>query len=107
MALPTTGVETTVEVIGELISKPYIEITLRLMARFGVEVQREGWQRFIIPGGKPYVSPGTLYVEGDASSASYFLAAGAIGGSTWAASQRLASSEETIADEAKSTVGGK
>ncbi len=80
MALPTTGVETTVEVIGELISKPYIEITLRLMAQFGVEVKREGWQRFIIPGGKRYVSPGTLFVEGDASSASYFLAAGAIGG---------------------------
>ncbi len=80
MALPTTGVETTVEVIGELISKPYIEITLRLMTQFGVEVKREGWQRFIIPGGKRYVSPGTLFVEGDASSASYFLAAGAIGG---------------------------
>jgi 3-phosphoshikimate 1-carboxyvinyltransferase len=80
MALPTTGVETTVEVVGELISKPYIEITLRLMAQFGVEVRREGWQRFIIPGGKRYVSPGTVFVEGDASSASYFLAAGAIGG---------------------------
>lgn len=80
MALPTTGVETTIEVIGELISKPYIEITLRLMAQFGVEVRREGWQRFIIPGGKRYVSPGTVFVEGDASSASYFLAAGAIGG---------------------------
>lgn len=80
MALPTTGVETTIEVIGELISKPYIEITLRLMAQFGVEVRREGWQRFIVPGGTSYASPGTLFVEGDASSASYFLAAGAIGG---------------------------
>jgi len=80
MALPTTGVETIVEVIGELISKPYIEITLRLMAQFGVDVKREGWQRFIIPGGKRYVSPRTVFVEGDASSASYFLAAGAIGG---------------------------
>lgn len=80
MALPTTGVETTVEVIGELISKPYIEITLRLMAQFGVQVQREGWQRFAISGGQHYVSPGSIYVEGDASSASYFLAAGAIGG---------------------------
>jgi len=80
MALPTMGMEATVEVIGELISKPYIEITLRLMAQFGVRVQREGWQRFTIPGGQRYVSPGTLYVEGDASSASYFLAAGAIGG---------------------------
>jgi 3-phosphoshikimate 1-carboxyvinyltransferase len=80
MALPTTGVETTVEVIGELISKPYIEITLRLMAQFGVEVKRDGWERFIIPGGKRYGSPKTVFVEGDASSASYFLAAGAIGG---------------------------
>lgn len=80
MALPTTGAATTVEVIGELISKPYIEITLRLMAQFGVKVQRDGWQSFTIPGGQRYVSPGTLYVEGDASSASYFLAAGAIGG---------------------------
>ena len=80
MALPTTGVETTLEVVGELISKPYIEITLRLMKQFGVEVQRDGWQRFIIPGNQHYVSPGTMYVEGDASSASYFLGAGAIGG---------------------------
>jgi 3-phosphoshikimate 1-carboxyvinyltransferase len=80
MALPVTGVETSVEVIGELISKPYIEITLKLMAQFGVEVKRDGWQRFVIPGGKRYVSPGTVYVEGDASSASYFLAAGAIAG---------------------------
>lgn len=80
MALPTTGVETTIEVIGELISKPYIEITLRLMAQFGVEVKRDGWQRFTIPGGRRYISPGTVFVEGDASSASYFLAAGAIGG---------------------------
>ena len=80
MALPTTGVETRVEVIGELISKPYIEITLRLMARFGVEVAREGWAAFVVPGGRRYVSPGTIWVEGDASSASYFLAAGAMGG---------------------------
>jgi len=80
MALPTTGVETIVEVIGELISKPYIEITLRLMEQFGVKVKREGWNRFVIPGNQQYMSPGVIYVEGDASSASYFLAAGAIGG---------------------------
>jgi len=80
MALPLTGVETTVEVVGELISKPYIEITLATMARFGVQVTREGWQRFIVPAGSRYRSPGTIYVEGDASSASYFLALGAIGG---------------------------
>ncbi len=80
MALPLTGVETTVEVVGELISKPYIEITLATMARFGVTVSREGWQRFVVPAGSRYRSPGTIYVEGDASSASYFLALGAIGG---------------------------
>lgn len=80
MALPVTGKETTIEVVGELISKPYIEITLALMARFGVAVKREGWQRFVVPGNARYVSPGTLFVEGDASAASYFLAAGAIGG---------------------------
>jgi 3-phosphoshikimate 1-carboxyvinyltransferase len=80
MALPLTGETVTVDVVGELISKPYIEITLAIMARFGVVVQREGWQRFIVPAGSRYVSPGTVYVEGDASSASYFLALGAIGG---------------------------
>jgi 3-phosphoshikimate 1-carboxyvinyltransferase len=80
MALPLTGVETVVEVVGELISKPYIGITLDLMERFGVTVKREGWQRFIVPGSVRYRSPGVVFVEGDASSASYFLAAGAIGG---------------------------
>ena len=79
MALPLTGVETTVEVEGELISKPYVEITLNLMARFGVAVQRQGWQSFTVPAGARYVSPKVLHVEGDASSASYFLALGAIG----------------------------
>ena len=80
MALPLTGETATVDVIGELISKPYIEITLAVMARFGVLVQREGWQRFTVQAGSRYVSPGTVYVEGDASSASYFLGLGAIGG---------------------------
>jgi 3-phosphoshikimate 1-carboxyvinyltransferase len=68
----------TIDVIGELISKPYIEITLNLMRRFGVEVQRDGWQSFTVVAGQRYQSPGTIHVEGDASSASYFLAAGAI-----------------------------
>jgi 3-phosphoshikimate 1-carboxyvinyltransferase len=80
MALPLTGETVTIEVVGELISKPYIEITLNLMARFGVKVERQGWQRFVIAGGQNYVSPGEILVEGDASSASYFLAAGAISG---------------------------
>ncbi|HQR51218.1 MAG TPA: 3-phosphoshikimate 1-carboxyvinyltransferase [Methylophilaceae bacterium] len=80
MALPLTGQQTIIEVVGELISKPYIEITLNLMARFGVVVKRDGWQAFTIPANSHYTSPGELWVEGDASSASYFLAAGAIGG---------------------------
>ena len=80
MALPLTGQTVAVDVVGELISKPYIEITLATMARFGVVVERDGWQRFTVRAGSRYVSPGTVYVEGDASSASYFLALGAIGG---------------------------
>ena len=82
MALPLVATrEICIEVIGELISKPYIDITLKLMSRFGVDVRNDQWQRFYIPAnaGQPYTSPGTLPVEGDASSASYFLAAGAIG----------------------------
>lgn len=69
-----------IDVVGELISKPYIEITLNLMRRFGVTVERDGWQSFTVPAGQEYLSPGTIHVEGDASSASYFLAAGAIAG---------------------------
>ena len=80
MALPLAGQQAVIEVVGELISKPYIDITLNLMARFGVTVEREGWHRFVIPAGSRYLSPGTIHVEGDASAASYFLAAGAIGG---------------------------
>ncbi len=80
MALPLTGTESTVEVVGELTSKPYVDLTIATMARFGVRVERKGWQSFTVPGGRGYASPGTVFVEGDASSASYFLAAGAIGG---------------------------
>jgi 3-phosphoshikimate 1-carboxyvinyltransferase len=83
MTLPLVKTEsgvTTVEVAGELISKPYIDITIKLMARFGIEVERIGWERFTVPAGQRYKSPGQIMVEGDASSASYFLAAGALGG---------------------------
>ena len=69
-----------IEVEGELISQPYILITLNLMARFGVQVEHESWQRFTIPAGASYRSPGEYVIEGDASSASYFMALGAIGG---------------------------
>ena len=67
-----------IEVDGELISKPYVEITLKLLARFGIDVQREGFQRFTIAQGSRYRSPGRIHVEADASSASYFIALGAI-----------------------------
>jgi 3-phosphoshikimate 1-carboxyvinyltransferase len=77
MALPLTGSEALVEVQGELISKPYVEITVNLMRRFGVRVMQKGWSSFVVPGGS-YSTPGEIRVEGDASSASYFLAAGAI-----------------------------
>jgi len=80
MALPWTGEGARIEIEGELISKPYVELTLGLMTKFGVKVEREAWSAFVIPASGGYVSPGNLEVEGDASSASYFLAAGAIGG---------------------------
>jgi 3-phosphoshikimate 1-carboxyvinyltransferase len=80
MALAWTGKGAVIEVEGELISKPYVELTLGLMRRFGVDVEREGWRAFVIPANEGYVSPGVLEVEGDASSASYFLAAGVLGG---------------------------
>jgi len=79
MALPLVArQDIVIEVLGELISKPYIEITLKLLARFGIQVHREGWQRFTIAAGSRYQSPGSLHVEADASSASYFIALGAI-----------------------------
>ncbi|HEX7053330.1 MAG TPA: 3-phosphoshikimate 1-carboxyvinyltransferase [Burkholderiales bacterium] len=79
MALPLAGRDARIEVEGELISRPYVEITLNVMRRFGVPVEREGWRSFAVPAGR-YVSPGKVLVEGDASAASYFLAAGALGG---------------------------
>ncbi|PXW92257.1 3-phosphoshikimate 1-carboxyvinyltransferase [Sphaerotilus hippei] len=82
MALPlATGQQPVhIEVQGELISKPYIEITLNLLERFGIRVERQGWQRFTLPRGSRYQTPGEVHVEGDASSASYFIALGALAG---------------------------
>ncbi len=80
LAVARSGKALVIDVIGDLISKPYIDITLNLMARFGVTVERDGWQQFVVPVGSVYHSPQRIYVEGDASSASYFLALGAIGG---------------------------
>ncbi|HOZ64011.1 MAG TPA: bifunctional 3-phosphoshikimate 1-carboxyvinyltransferase/cytidylate kinase [Burkholderiaceae bacterium] len=79
MALPLVAKkDIVIEVVGELISRPYIEITLNLLARFGIAVVRDGWQRFTIPAGCQFQSPGQIHVEADASSASYFIALGAI-----------------------------
>jgi 3-phosphoshikimate 1-carboxyvinyltransferase len=79
MALPLAGGDVEVEITGELVSQPYVAMTLALMARFGVAIERDAWRSLRIPAGGGYASPGAIHVEGDASSASYFLAAGAIG----------------------------
>jgi 3-phosphoshikimate 1-carboxyvinyltransferase len=91
MALPLVAAQDVViEVVGELISRPYVEITLNLLARFGISVQREDWRRFVIPAGSRYRSPGSIHVEADASSASYFVALGAIAAPGPQASVRVA-----------------
>lgn len=80
VALPLLKQCTTVKVAGELISKAYIDITLNSLKRFGIDVAKTGYARFDMPAEARYTSPGEINVEGDASSASYFLAAGAISG---------------------------
>ncbi|GGP57688.1 3-phosphoshikimate 1-carboxyvinyltransferase [Shewanella saliphila] len=80
MVAPLTKDSVNIKIKGELVSKPYIDITIALMKQFGVEVINHQYQRFEIKVGQQYVSPGKVLVEGDASSASYFLAAGAIQG---------------------------
>lgn len=82
MAAPFAADTLEIVIDGELVSKPYIRITLDVMAKFGVTVKNDNFERFVIPAGQHYISPGKIMVEGDASSASYFLAAGAIGGGT-------------------------
>ncbi|GIU54092.1 MULTISPECIES: 3-phosphoshikimate 1-carboxyvinyltransferase [Shewanella] len=80
MVAPLTKDTVNISIKGELVSKPYIDITIALMAQFGVKVINHDYRRFEIKTGQQYVSPGKVLVEGDASSASYFLAAGAIQG---------------------------
>ncbi|WP_079905240.1 3-phosphoshikimate 1-carboxyvinyltransferase, partial [Salmonella enterica] len=82
MTAPLASEDTIIRVKGELVSKPYIDITLNLMKTFGVEIANHHYQQFVVKGGQQYHSPGRYLVEGDASSASYFLAAGAIKGGT-------------------------
>lgn len=80
MSAPLAEGTMTIDIVGDLVSKPYIDITLHLMEQFGVQVINHDYQQFVIPAGQSYVSPGDFLVEGDASSASYFLAAAAIKG---------------------------
>lgn len=80
MAAPLAKQQSLISIAGDLVSKPYIDITLKMMQRFGVEVDNHDYRSFVITGGQSYTSPGTFLVEGDASSASYFLAAAAIRG---------------------------
>lgn len=80
MAAPLAQDDVTINIIGDLVSKPYIDITLHIMAQFGVQVENNDYQEFVIRSGQSYVAPGDFLVEGDASSASYFLAAAAIKG---------------------------
>jgi len=84
MSAPMAREDTIIEIVGELVSKPYIKITLQIMQDFGIKVENENgeYQRFVIKGGQTYTAPGEYLVEGDASSASYFLAAAAIAGGT-------------------------
>ncbi|EKZ2441960.1 3-phosphoshikimate 1-carboxyvinyltransferase [Citrobacter freundii] len=82
MTAPLASQDTTIAIKGDLVSKPYIDITLNLMKTFGVEIENQNYQRFVVKGQQQYQSPGAYLVEGDASSASYFLAAGAIKGGT-------------------------
>ncbi|EPE0973974.1 3-phosphoshikimate 1-carboxyvinyltransferase [Salmonella bongori] len=82
MTAPLAAKNTVIRIKGELVSKPYIDITLNLMKTFGIEIENHHYQQFAVKGGQQYQSPGRYLVEGDASSASYFLAAGAIKGGT-------------------------
>lgn len=82
LASPLARETLDIEIVGELVSKPYIDMTIDVMRRFGVEVENNAYSSFRVPGGQRYTSPGSVLVEGDASSASYFLSAAAIRGGT-------------------------
>jgi len=82
LALPLAANDSEINVIGEQVSKPYLDLTLDIMEKFGVKASHHNYQQFLVPGGQAYTSPGTYLIEGDASSASYFFAAAAIKGGT-------------------------
>ncbi|ACS86026.1 3-phosphoshikimate 1-carboxyvinyltransferase [Musicola paradisiaca] len=82
MTAPLAPQDTRITIQGDLVSKPYIDITLHMMKAFGVDVTNAEYRTFAIAGNQHYRAPGDYLVEGDASSASYFLAAAAIRGGT-------------------------
>lgn len=108
MSLPLVAThDIRIDVVGQLISRPYIAITLNLLRRFGIEVQRplgaDNWQQFVIPAGSQYRTPGEIHVEGDASSASYFIALGSI--SACAAGQKGIEISGVGADSIQGDIG--
>lgn len=80
LSLPLAAEDSSIQIIGEQVSKPYLDITLNIMAKFGVSVSNQDYHQFSIPGRQQYRSPGSYMIEGDASSASYFFGAAAIAG---------------------------
>lgn len=82
MTAPLAKSDVQIKVKSELVSKPYIDITLAMMQKFGVECRHNNYQEFFVAAPQQYHSPGNYLIEGDASSASYFLAAAAIKGGT-------------------------
>lgn len=80
MAAPLFSGDTEIRIKGELVSTPYIDLTIHIMSTFGVEVINDGYQCFYVKGNQSYLAVDDFLVEGDASSASYFLAAAAIKG---------------------------
>ena len=82
LSAPLAREDMVIDVVGDLVSKPYIDMTVAVMRRFGANVEADGYQQFRVAGGQGYQSPGSALVEGDASSATYFLAAAAIRGGT-------------------------
>ena len=82
LSAPLAQQDMIIGVEGDLVSKPYIDMTVAVMRRFGATVEADGYRQYRVPGGQGYQSPGSALVEGDASSATYFLAAAAIKGGT-------------------------
>ena len=81
IAGPISNNEFNIEVIGDLISKPYIDITLKLLTKFNIFYNNDNWRLFSLKKDSIYRNPTKIFVEGDASSASYFFAAASLAGS--------------------------